>query len=109
MGEKNNAEKTMYYSIGDTFEKIESVKQFPSTEEIIECGELPFDFGKDYVVYGGFKLQKRFRCKSRKRFAKLIMAQGYPREYAVWLAKTVQKIGISYSDAWFKLMIFGGL
>lgn len=53
--------------------------------------------------------QKAWRCKSRKRFIKLLMSKGMRRDCAVWNADMVQKSGLSYNDAWFSFMMLGGM
>lgn len=48
-----------------------------------------------------FKTPKRWRCRSRKRFIKLVMSEGVSRNYAEWLAYFTRKwLQVSYGEAW---------
>jgi hypothetical protein len=55
------------------------------------------------------KRPKFLRCKSRKRFIKLLMSRGTPRNMAVKAAK-LKPPGESYDAMWFwlRLMFVGG-
>ena len=46
------------------------------------------------------KTPKCWRCRSRKRFIKLVMAKGISRNGAVWLANWVRNAGYTYAQAW---------
>lgn len=131
MGEKNNAEAAMYYLNGDKFEKIEVIKEVPALQpediETTEAGHVFTINGIDFsgVVgelrqnsIGGFnggratfsiKRPKSMRCKSRKRFVKLLMSKGIPRNMAVKMAK-LKPGNESYDFMWFwiRLMCVGG-
>ena len=54
----------------------------------------------DFKIPGTITIQKRIRCRNRKRFVKLVMSMGHDRNYASRLAKIVQSMGISYNVAW---------
>ncbi len=43
---------------------------------------------------------KNWRCRSRKRFIKLVMSKGYSRNYAVRFAERTRRVGISYQGVW---------
>ncbi len=43
---------------------------------------------------------KNWRCRSRKRFIKLVMSKGYSRNYAVRFAERARRVGISYQGVW---------
>ena len=86
--------------------------------EFYEIGELPEietfvegkkDLGRAYEVSCTFhtKIPKHLRCKSRKRYIKLLMSKGESREMAVFLADFVRDCGYSYADAWLILMLGG--
>lgn len=51
----------------------------------------------EFTVY--FKAQKRWSCKSRKRFIKLMMSEGISRNYAERLADFVRG-WMPYREAW---------
>jgi len=46
------------------------------------------------------KPAKGWRCRSRKRFIKLLMSKGYSRNYAVRFAARARRVGIPYQDIW---------
>lgn len=46
------------------------------------------------------KLPKYFRCRSRKRLAKLLMANKFSRREAEAAAWSIRNTGESYHDAW---------
>ena len=46
------------------------------------------------------KTPKHWRCRSRKRFIKLVMSKGISRNGAVWLANWVRNAGYTYAQAW---------
>ena len=50
-------------------------------------------------ITGYFKTPKRWRCRSRKRFIKLMMSEGISRNGAVWLADFIRKM-MPYGEAW---------
>lgn len=108
MGEKNNAEMTLYYSHGGMFEKIETITEIPTLKTFVDGKrDAPLDLS-DMSFTVTLKIPKHFRCKSRKRFIKLLMSKGMRRDYDVLNANMMRESGLSYSDAWFRLMIFGG-
>lgn len=57
---------------------------------------LPCEY-MEYTLY--FKIPKRWRCRSRKRFIKLMMSEGVSRNNAEWLADFTRKM-MSYEEAW---------
>lgn len=52
-----------------------------------------------------FKPPKRWRCRSRKRFIKLMMSEGINRNYAEWLADFVRAF-MPYGEAWRQYVLF---
>lgn len=46
---------------------------------------------------------KRYRCRSRKRFVKLLMSEGYSRNWAREWADFMRRQGYSYQDAYFEM------
>ena len=131
MGEKNNAEATLYYFNGDRFEKIEGIKEFPVFQpEDIETAETDHLFTINGIDLSGvlgetgwnkpcgfnvgratfsIKRPKSLRCNGRKRFIKLLMSKGIPRNMAVTMANCKPE-NESYDFMWFwiRLMCVGG-
>lgn len=63
----------------------------PKPERILQLQQVEF------TVH--FKTPKRWRCRSRKRFIKLIMSEGISRNYAERMADFVRR-WMPYGDAW---------
>lgn len=59
--------------------------------------ELPPCQWMGFTLY--FKLPKRWRCGSRKRYIKLMMSEGLSRNYAERLAYFVRMV-MPYREAW---------
>lgn len=51
-----------------------------------------------------WKTPKRWRCRNRKRFIKLMMSEGISRNGAVWLADFIRKM-MPYKEAWRKYFL----
>ena len=51
------------------------------------------------------KVPKRWRCRGRKRFIKLMMSEGISRNGAVWLADFIRKL-MPYGEAWRQYALF---
>ena len=47
------------------------------------------------------RLPKHLRCPTRKRFIKLLMSHGVPRDIAIWHAAIVRHYGLTYQEAWY--------
>ena len=58
-----------------------------------------------FAFCGNIAVIKRSRnvCKTRKRFVKLLMANGYSRNEANEKAKRARRLGYSYQDFFFML------
>lgn len=50
---------------------------------------------------------KHWRCKSRKRFVKMVMGEGWPRNAAESLARFCAAFEIPYSRAWKEHLLAG--
>ncbi len=63
------------------------------------------------IVYKSAPVPKHHRCRSRKRFVKLLMGRGYPRNVANLLADLVRYTeGLSFQKAWdFEIEDFPGV
>lgn len=68
----------------------------PESEIVLDFQLPPLTF---YI-----KMPKRMRCRSRKRFIKLMMSEGISRNGAVWLADFVRE-RIPYEEAWRKYIL----
>lgn len=106
MGEQNNAEMALFYAKDGKFEKIEGVKEFPA----FQTGEVETTEAHHLHGFNGgsasFKIKrpKSLRCKSRKRFIKLLMSKGMPRNMAVKIA-SYKPENESYDFMWFRIRL----
>ena len=67
----------------------------PKPETILPLQQMEFT--------AHFKVQKRWSCKSRKRFIKLMMSEGISKNYAERLADFVRG-WMPYREAWRKYL-----
>lgn len=54
-----------------------------------------------------FKMPKRWRCKSRKRFIKLLMSKGISRNEAESVARVARIAGVPYEELWRSYFLWG--
>lgn len=64
----------------------------PKPESIALCESMEFTMHS--------KAPKRWRCKSRRRFIKLLMSYGISRNRAESMAKVARIAGIPYRELW---------
>ena len=96
MGPESKHKYTLYYN-GEplslaTLPEIAVPPDAPRPEV-----DLPFQSVKFTVR---FKTPKHWRCRNRKRFIKLMMGEGWTRNWAEALAHLVRGSKIPYSEAW---------
>ena len=62
------------------------------------------------IVFKSMPVQKQHRCHSHKRFVKLLMGYGYPRNVANLMACLVRYTpGLSFQEAWdYERKLLGG-
>ena len=70
-----------------------------SEEAVAAIEGLFADVFDPWSVAIRFKTPKRWRCRGRKRFIKLMMSEGLSRNYAEWLADFVRTL-MPYKEAW---------
>ena len=63
-------------------------------------GRILADPSLEMTFTFAWKTPKRWRCRSRKRFIKLMMSEGISRNYAERLAHFTQMVMPSYGEAW---------
>lgn len=63
----------------------------------------------DGLLYASEKYSAdiEFYGMSRKRFKKLLMSEGYGRDFAEFIVMKVRKSGSSYASAWVQIKLFG--
>ena len=109
MGERQPSEVILFYAKDGQWEKIENVKVFPEFHPKgvgITDLQAPPDLSTMPMTIS-LKIHKSWRCKSRKRFTKLLMSKGIDRNNANEIVEIVRQSGLSYSDAWFRLCVNG--
>ena len=91
MGE--HIEGQLYYLLGTEYVPIKEIPEinFDSEDEMKSLLK-PLSFT--------FTMPKKLRCKSAKRFVKLMMAEGFSRNDAVECVQWVRKMYRSYNHAW---------
>ena len=53
------------------------------------------------------KMPKRWRCRSRKRFIKLLMSKGISRNQAGSVARLARIAGVPYGELWRSYFLWG--
>ena len=107
MGEENEQPK-IYAVIGGEYHEIKPLDATPLLEAIDAQGEMINRLKAEICV--NLKTPKYFRCKSKKRFVKLLMANKFSKRDAVKIADCIQEItGWSWEEAWWRtwpLLVF---
>lgn len=109
MGPENKNEYTVYRdggTLGGTpvaRGEIELVK-ITIPEEVMNPGDgFPYEY-MGCTFY--FKIPKRWRCRGRKRFMKLMMSEGIRRNNSEWLADFMRG-WMPYGEAWRNYLLTG--
>lgn len=77
-----------------------TIKQLPEITVAADAPEPDMHLADlSLEITGYFKTPKRWRCRGRKRFIKLMMSEGISRNGAVWLADFIRKM-MPYGEAW---------
>ena len=99
MGPENESVLTGYtvYSDGEPV-KMGQLQEITLLEEAVAEAENFLAKIPEITVY--LKTPKRWRCRSRKRFIKLVMSEGVSRNKAEWLERAVRMMRMSYNEAW---------
>lgn len=98
MGEESTPRPMMAAWIGGEWREINPISVAPILDASLSPG--PALWPQETIALQA-KLPKYFRCKSRKRLIKLLMANKMSRDEAVRLAWAVHDEGyLSYSAAW---------
>ena len=88
MGPESESKYTVYFDgkpIGPgLIQEIKLTEEMPEPDNVLSFQLPPMAF---YL-----KTPKRWRCRSRKRFIKLMMSEGISRNGAVWLANFIRKL-----------------
>lgn len=72
-------------------------------EEVLKPGNgLPREY-MECTLY--FKIPKRWQCRNRKRFIKLMMSEGIRRNDAEWMADFARKM-MPYRKAWGNYILY---
>lgn len=108
MGPENKIDLTGYTLFLDG-EPVEQIGTLPEITVAADAPEPDGVFGSlsdlSLEMKGTFKTPKRWRCRSRKRFIKLMMSEGISRNGAVWLADFIRGL-MPYGEAWRQYVLF---
>lgn len=115
MGEEQ--EGNLYYKAGEEWVKIGALKQVPefhptydhgsAIQQGYDCSSTVINVWDEVEIVGYLKPRKSARCKTRKRFVKLLMSIGFQRDRAVAFAKETREC-MPYSAAWWWISLMGG-
>ena len=100
MGPENKTEYTVYWDgipLGDTPIAPGIIHNITVSEDELTQEAMSLLEPMEFTVR--FKTPKRCRCRSRKRFIKLMMSEGISRNYAERLADFVRE-WMPYGKAW---------
>ena len=93
-------EPTLYAYVGGEYHEVKPLYATPLIEAIDTQAEM-IDRLKVEIV-GNMKTPKYFRCKSRKRFIKLLMANKFSKREAQWFAVVAWLAGWTWEEAWWR-------
>lgn len=106
---EENERPNVFASIGGNWKEIKPIDAVPCTfaDEVEEVFETLNRLKAE--VAGSLKVPKYFRCKSRKRFIKLLMANKFSKREAQGMAAVVYLAGWTWEEAWWRtwpLLVF---
>ena len=104
MGPENKIDLTGYTLFLDG-EPVEQIGTLPEITVAADAPEPEGMISKMEPITMTLKTPKHWRCRSRKRFIKLMMSEGISRNGAVWLADFIRKL-MPYGEAWRQYAIF---
>ena len=107
MGEESKLESELVAIIDGEYHEMKPLDATPLIEAIDAQAET-IDRLKAEIV-GKLKTPKYFRCKSRKRFVKLLMANKFSKREAQGMAAVVYIAGWTWEEAWWRtwpLLVF---
>ena len=99
MGPENKIDLTGYTLCLDG-EPVGKIGELPEIMLNEDAQALKITLGKTQTITMEIKMPKRWYCRSRKRFIKLMMSEGISRNHAKLLAYAVQVMRMSYKEAW---------
>jgi len=101
MGPENSETEgfALYTADGTKIGKIQDLAEV-TVSEGKQIASAIISITKEFSTIIRVKCPKQWRCKSRKRFIKLVMSRGYSRNYAVRFAARARRVGIPYQKIW---------
>lgn len=106
MGPESETKYTVYMN-GEPIAVTGILPEITVTEEGIAESAGVLTLCEPITLTGYFYTPKRWRCRSRKRFIKLVMSEGISRNSAEWLADFTRKMRTSYGEAWRNHLLCG--
>ena len=107
IGEESKQESKLVAIIDGEYHEVKPLDATPLIEAIDKGAEM-IDRLKAEIV-GNLKTPKYFRCKSRKRFIKLLMANKFSKREAQGMATVAYLAGWTWEEAWWRtwpLLVF---
>ena len=98
MGEES--EKKMYALIGGEYHEVKMLDATSVIEAVNAQAETIERLKAE--ICGRMKTPKYFRCKSRKRFVKLLMANKFSKREAQNMAAVAWIAGWTWEEAWWR-------
>lgn len=99
-GEESKQESKLVAIIDGEYHEVKPLDATPLIEAI-DAGAEMIDRLKAEIV-GELKAPKYFRCKSRKRFIKLLMANKFSKREAQGFAVVARIAGWTWEEAWWR-------
>lgn len=100
IGEESKQESKLVAIIDGEYHEVKPLDATSLIKAIDAQAEM-IDRLKAEIV-GDLKAPKYFRCKSRKRFIKLLMANKFSKHEAQGMAAIVYLAGWSWEEAWWR-------
>jgi len=95
MGQESKNDYTLY--LDGVPVAIGEIREITLAADAPELGDIPPMQPIEFTVQ--IKTPKRWRCRGRKRFVKLMMSEGITRNYAERLADFTRML-MPYGEAW---------
>ena len=108
MGPENTSREIGTFCLGGKpiadFAEVDGVLEITALDEL--AGPVIAAAFGPAAIEAKVSIPKEWRCRSRKRFVKLIMSYGFPRNFANDIARNVRLPGRAYQTALFDTLYF---
>ena len=108
MGPENASREIGTFYIGGKpiadFTEVDDILEITALDEL--AGPITAAILGPTAIEANVKIPKEWRCHSRKRFVKLVMSYGVPRNLANDLAQNARRPGKAYQTALFDTLYY---